>query len=889
MRRFSPLGLFVFGSAALALATLTGCSNSDDKKPPVADAKPGDAKPSDSKPTDTSVPDTKPADTKPADTKPADTKPADTKPADTKPADTKPADTKPADTKPADTKPADTKPADTKPADTKPADTKPADTKPADTKPADTKPTEATQAVAGDPLDWPMWRGPEQNRVSRETGLIDHWDPDTGENVLWKNDEAGSISSPIVMRGNVYLINRLKPGTRYEQEEVLCLDADTGKIIWRTPHNMYLSDVPAERVGWACPVGDPATGKVYAYNSNTLLQCLDGETGKVLWERSMNEQFGFLSVFGGRTNYPIIFEDLLIISAVDTGWGDKAPPAHRLIGMDKNTGEIRWYVSTTPLPEDTTYSTPTIAVIDGQAEMILGSSDGAVWAFQPRTGRPLWNYRMSHRGLSVSPLVEGSTVYMAQNEENLDNRTQGMLCAFKASGAVPADKPLDITKTGTIWSLPGVMAGKSGPVRVDNHIYAADDSGTFYVADAKTGKKLSQVKLTGVETRSTPLVADGKIYICTTSGWHVFRPNGKGLTLVHKLRLSHEDEVQGSLVVSHGKIYLPTMARLYCLGTKDAKPAATPIPPPTAVEAPVSADDKPAQVQIVPNELLLHPGEKQQFLVRTFNDRGQFLKETAAEFTLKGPGTVDKTGLFQAPADNQLAATTITATVGGVSGQARLRIVPPLPWKFDFQKATLVANPKTKAMQANPPVTWLGIGYRHNIEEFEGRKVLVKSNTIPKGTHSQGWMGPDDLHDYTIQADIRGATNQKDDPANGLPDIGLINSRYTLTLMGAHQEVQICYWPPQIATQFSVRKAFDWKPDVWYRMKFRVSIEDGKATLRGKIWPRDDKEPDAWTIEITDDMPNTQGSPGLVGDTSNKGLAYYDNIEVYPNADPASK
>ncbi len=879
MRRFFPLALFIFGCAALALAPLSGCSNSDDKKPTVADSKPADSNPTVTKPTDTSVPETKPADTKLADAKPLDAKPADTKSVDTKPADTKPAETKPADTKPTDAKPADTKPADSKPAGTKPAETKPADTKPAD----------ATQTVAGDPLDWPMWRGPEQNRVSRETGLIDHWDPDTGENVLWKNDEAGSISSPIVMRGKVYLINRYKPGTRYEQEAVLCLNAETGKIVWRTPHNMYLSDVPAERVGWASPVGDPATGNVYAYNSNTLLQCLNGETGKVLWERSMSEQFGFLSVFGGRTNYPIIFEDLLIISAVDTGWGDKAPPAHRFVALDKNTGEVRWYTGTTPLPEDTTYSTPTLAVIDGQTEMIFGSSDGSVWAFQPRTGRPIWQYHMSPRGLSVSPLVVGTTVYMGQGEENSDRRTKGMLAAFKASGAVPAVKTLDLTKTATIWSLPRVLDSKSGPILADGRIYDGDDLGNFYVVDAKTGKKLNRTKLTGVETRASPLYADGKIYICTTSAWHVFRPDGDKLTTVFQRRLSHDDEVQGSLIASHGKIYLPTMARLYCLGTKDAKPAATPLPPPTALETPVGADDKPAHVQIVPNEALVHPGEKLAFRVRAFNDRGQFLKETPAEFTLKGPGTIDKTGLFLAPADNQPAATTITATVDGVSGQARLRIVPPLPWKFDFQKMTLVANPKTKALQANPPIAWIGIAYRHNIEDFEGRKVLVKSNTIPKGTHSQGWMGPDDLGDYTIQADVRGATNDKDNPANGLPDIGLINSRYNLELMGAHQELQICYWPPQIATQFSLLKPFPWKPDVWYRVKFRVSIEAGKALLQGKVWPRDEKEPDAWSIEVTDDMPNLQGSPGLVGDTSNKGLAYYDNIEVTPNAAAASK
>jgi hypothetical protein len=122
------------------------------------------------------------------------------------------------------------------------ADRKPAETLPksdpvetADSKPPATVATADTSSSAKaarasptplktfepDPFDWPNWRGSEQNRISRETGLIDHWDPETKENVLWVNDDAGSISSPIVMRGKVYSIGRYKPGEEHEQEQVV--------------------------------------------------------------------------------------------------------------------------------------------------------------------------------------------------------------------------------------------------------------------------------------------------------------------------------------------------------------------------------------------------------------------------------------------------------------------------------------------------------------------------------------------------------------------------------------------------------------------------------------------------------------------------------------------
>jgi hypothetical protein len=70
--------------------------------------------------------------------------------------------------------------------------------------------------------DWPQWRGPEQNGISRETGLIDTWDPNGGAegNVLWKNTELGGISTPIVMRGKLYVLCRHNPDTITEGEKV---------------------------------------------------------------------------------------------------------------------------------------------------------------------------------------------------------------------------------------------------------------------------------------------------------------------------------------------------------------------------------------------------------------------------------------------------------------------------------------------------------------------------------------------------------------------------------------------------------------------------------------------------------------------------------------------
>src|SRR5580704_6368783 len=143
---------------------------------------------------------------------------------------------------------------------------------------------EAAAAKTGDawaaaPMDWPNWRGPELNGVSRETGLVDRWTPE-GQNVLWKREDLGGRSTPICMRGKLYTLVRDHPDTDIEGEKVVCLDAATGKTIWENVFNVFLSDVPAPRVGWSSVVGDPETGNVFSLGVCGFLQCINGQTGK---------------------------------------------------------------------------------------------------------------------------------------------------------------------------------------------------------------------------------------------------------------------------------------------------------------------------------------------------------------------------------------------------------------------------------------------------------------------------------------------------------------------------------------------------------------------------------------------------------------------------------
>jgi outer membrane protein assembly factor BamB len=762
-----------------------------------------------------------------------------------------------------------------------------------------------TTASAAHGRDWPDWRGPAQDRHYEGPALATSFDPEAGTNVLWKNDEAGGISTPVILGGRLFTLVRHKPGTKEEAEKVLCLDAATGRKLWENIFNVYLSDVPAERVGWSAVVADPESNTVFAHGVCGAFTAIDAATGKTKWQRSLHEEFGFLSTYGGRTNIPVVFEDLVIASAVVTGWGDTARPAHRFLGMDKATGAVRWMNGTKELPEDTTYSTPSLAALGGQAALVFGSSDGSVWNFQPRTGKAVWNFKLSRRGLNVAPLVDGGDVLISQAEENLDNTSMGSVTRFKGTGAG------DITATNAVWQRKGVMDGRSMPVVLGERVDFVDDGAKVYAFDKATGEPVGKpVKLLGTIVRGSPLVADGRLFVCSTGGWHVLEPTADGLKFVNRMRLDEEDEVTASPIAWNGLVFLTTGARLYCIGEKPAADGAMAQPTATAPQQ-VSASTKapagePAWVQVVPAEAQVAAGAALPLKVRLYDAAGRFVKESSAAFTTTA-GAVAADGTYTAPAGGHAAAI-VTAKVGDLEGKARIRSMPPLPWTFDFDDTPLAADPKTGVVKGEPPLPWVGMRYRHVVREVDGSKCLVKITTIPKGTRSQGWIGPIGLHDYVVRADVRARETGVEKPGSPasdtppgaatdadafarkfgnpaalekarMPDIGLVAQRYTLDMMGASQQLQLRSWPPQVATHFSKTIPFAWEAGRWYTMKLEARTRDGAAVLRGKVWPRGEPEPAAWTIEGVHEAGNLQGSPGFFGNSKDSEI-YIDNVSV---------
>ena len=153
-----------------------------------------------------------------------------------------------------------------------------------------------TLSATATAADWPAWRGPEHSGISREVGLVESWDPDDGTNVIW-DDPVGGRAAPIVMNGRIYLDCRtnhdVSTGSQElidAQEQVICRDAATGEEIWTDRFNVFQTDIPAPRVGWAPMAGDPETGNVYLHSVSGLLRCYDKD-GNVQWEKSLFEEY----------------------------------------------------------------------------------------------------------------------------------------------------------------------------------------------------------------------------------------------------------------------------------------------------------------------------------------------------------------------------------------------------------------------------------------------------------------------------------------------------------------------------------------------------------------------------------------------------------------------
>jgi len=720
--------------------------------------------------------------------------------------------------------------------------------------------------------DWPDWRGPARTGVSTETGLPSSWSP-AGQNLAWKAPYGGR-SSPVVFGDRLYLQNTSESG-EMEQERVLCFNADTGKLLWEHKYNMFTSDVPAHRIAWASPVVDPATGNVFAISGNGLTMSLNKD-GKVLWERSLAEEYGMWTTHGGRMSTPIIDGDQLIVSGLVFGWGQTASPAHRFISLDKNTGTTNWVAAPEGRPTDTIYANPYVADVNGVRMFFSGGSDGAMHALKIATGEPVWHWDVSKRGLNTAALMVGTDVIVTHSEENIATSEMGMVAA------VPAASKGTLTDKDAKWITRDVQAGYGSPVSDGERIYLVDNGGILFAFDVKTGKQLWTEKL-GTIQKSSPVLADGKLYVGTENGkFYIVKPHADKAEILDSDQLGTEENPEaiiGSPAVARGRVYVASMAGLYAIG-----PKGTPRPTSsggagvtgaagTSGMTPAPPQAGPATIMLVtPTDLILKPGESTTLTLKAFDEKGHAVASPGqATWALEGlKGTIDN-GKFTADAAGVAQAGTVKATVGSLTAVSRIRVLPALPWSFDFEDGKEV-----------PPAQWVNATGKFAVRDLDGSKVLVKlaENPFAFAKRCRPFFGGVEYSDYTIEADVRAMEKRRQ-----VGDIGVVAQRYELVLFG-NQHLDLQPWQPEIKR--TVHVPFKWDKDTWYTMKLEVqTMGGGKVRARGKVWPKGQPEPTAWSVERIDPIGNLKGAPGIYADAPSAAGGgselYWDNIKVYSN------
>ena len=661
----------------------------------------------------------------------------------------------------------------------------------------------------------------------------------------------------------VCTIRLAEPGTPAKwQEQVICLDEATGQVRWERRQNVFQTDIPHHRVGWASLAADPESGTLYSQSISGVVTAYRPD-GDVLWIRSLDEEIGRFSGFGGRTTTPVVDGDLVVVTFLTAGFGPNAVPRHRFYALNRANGETVWISTPGEAPQDTTYSTPIVRVIGGQRLLIAGNGDGAVYAMKMGTGEKVWGFPLSKRGINTSVVESGGIVYASHSEENVDESTNmGRLVALDANTVTDGTPKL-------LWKVDGFGGGYSSPIIDDGILYQVDNSANLVAFDALNGERLWLQNI-GIAQKASPVIADGKLYASDVDGqFHIFKLNGRSaperLDLdTFKTADGSAVQINGSPAIANGRIFFPTESILYCIATANAKsmPAVT-IPSPVE-NAPANAT--PAYLQVTPAEVALRPGARQHFAARLFDDKGRFIREAEAEWTFAGLKGQLNGGDLALTDENVPQGGTVTARAAGLTGVSQVRVMPTIGYTETFNSYPV------QGIVAGAPA----MRGRYAVVEKDGEKVLYKDAANLRSQKTSIYLSPSSDQKYEVQVDVFAV-----EKARRMPDVGLVSHRYTLDLQGNKQRMMVRTWTSE-PERFSEQVSFQFDPNVWYRLRFRVepSEENGPSRFQALAMTRDEPEPEAWTIDVVDPIGNAHGSAGIYGFA----LAdiYYDDWKVLP-------
>jgi outer membrane protein assembly factor BamB len=402
--------------------------------------------------------------------------------------------------------------------------------------------------------DWPQWRGPNRDDVSRETGLLQDW-PAGGPKLLWTYDDAGAgFSGPAVVGDVLYTM-----GAKDEKEWLYALDVRGPKQLWAAEVGPLLVN------GWGDgPRGTPTVDGeyVYALGGQGHLVCVKAATGDKVWTKRLKEDLGgaFQGVWG-YTESPLVDGDQVVCTP--------GGPNGSVAAFDKKTGEVRW--RTKGLPDKASYASLVSADFGGDRQYVGMTEDHIVGV--ARDGRVLWSFARKGPVAAIpTPVVSGDLVFVtsAYDAGCVLLRVQSEGGKFRAEEVYREDQKFE-----------RMVNHHGGVVLVEGHLYGYSEGkkgrgpSQWECQELKTGNVLwGEGKALG---KGALTYADGRLYCYSekegTAALAAASPKGweehGRFTIPQQTKLKRKAGlIWTHPVVANGRLYLRDQDLIFCYDVK---------------------------------------------------------------------------------------------------------------------------------------------------------------------------------------------------------------------------------------------------------------------------------------------------------------------------------
>lgn len=343
----------------------------------------------------------------------------------------------------------------------------------------------ATVSRASAP-EWNQWRGPNRDGISEETGLLKSW-PEGGPKLAWKITGMGQGFSGVSLWGDKIF----SMGDKEDGSYLVCLNKADGKLLWSTRVGKSGGN-DERRPGPRCtPAVDGK--RVIAVGQFGEILCADLTTGKEIWRKSYQDDFGGTSV--PRWNFsdsPLLDGEQVIFLP----GGSKGT----MVALNKETGALLWQSS--EITDNASYSSVIASEIEGVRQYIA-ATDVRLFGVNPKDGRVLWQAPREVRNVIPTPIYRDGLLFISSGYN------AGCHC-FKIT-------QVDGTfKAERIYENRDIANQHGGAILVGDHVYVSiDQGGKLTCLDFNTGKIAWQDNSVG---KASLGYADGHLIVRSENG-----------------------------------------------------------------------------------------------------------------------------------------------------------------------------------------------------------------------------------------------------------------------------------------------------------------------------------------------------------------------------------